>query len=72
MDKWRSHIRSGKIFTFMDKDLVFLGMMMKSYKHTLANDVKQGLISKASYYARIKKAEDNIEKIREAVWMKHT
>ncbi|MCI6119421.1 MAG: hypothetical protein MR717_09110 [Prevotella sp.] len=56
----------------MDKDLVFLGMMMKSYKHTLANDVKQGLISKASYYARIKKAEDNIEKIRGAVWMKHT
>ena len=56
----------------MDNDLVFLGMMMKSYKNTLANDVKQGVIPKASYYARIKRAADNVEKIRELIWMKHT
>ena len=56
----------------MDNDLAFLGVMMKSYKNTLANDVKQGVIPKASYYARIKRAADNVEKIRELIWMKHT
>ncbi len=52
----------------MDSNSTFLYVMMNSYKRTLANDARNGTIPWAVYHARIKKAEENVENIRQRIW----